>query len=92
MFVAPDAAGVYSARVVLPGDPLEDKINSYGFDLHNTARFTTGVSGHALTVGGDGPLDRLTTSDDAGGFISALTRSGNRSLSGAYVQDEISHN
>jgi Metallo-beta-lactamase superfamily len=58
--VAPDAAGVYSALGVLPGDPLEDKINSYGFDLHNTARFTTGVFGHALTVGGDCPLGRVS--------------------------------
>jgi hemoglobin/transferrin/lactoferrin receptor protein len=47
---------------------------------------------HALTVGGDGTLDRVTTFDDAGGFISALTPSGNRSLWGAYVQDEISYN
>ena len=91
-FVAPDAAAVYSALDVLPGDPLEDKINSYGFDLHNTARFTTGVLNHALTVGSDGTLDRVTTFDDAGGFISALTPSGNRSLWGAYVQDEISYN
>jgi hemoglobin/transferrin/lactoferrin receptor protein len=90
-FVSPDADGVYSALGVLPGDPLEDKINTYGFDLHNTARFTTGVLGHALTVGGDGTLDRVTTFDDAGGFISALTPSGDRSLWGAYVQDEISY-
>jgi hemoglobin/transferrin/lactoferrin receptor protein len=34
----------------------------------------------------------VTTFDDAGGFISALTPSGNRSLWGAYVQDEISYN
>jgi hemoglobin/transferrin/lactoferrin receptor protein len=91
-FVAPDAAGVYSALGVVPGDPLEDKINSYGFDLHNTARFTTGMLNHALTVGGDGTLDRVSTFDDAGGFISALTPSGDRSLWGAYVQDEISYN
>jgi hemoglobin/transferrin/lactoferrin receptor protein len=91
-FVAPDAQRVYSALGVLPGDPLEDKINSYGFDLHNTARFATGMLNHALTIGGDGTLDRVTTFDDAGGFISALTPSGNRSLWGAYVQDEISYN
>ncbi len=90
-FLASDADGVYSALGVLPGDPLEDKINSYGFDLHNTARFATGAFNHALTLGGDGTLDRVTTSDDAGGFVSALTPSGNRSLWGAYVQDEISY-
>jgi hemoglobin/transferrin/lactoferrin receptor protein len=38
------------------------------------------------------PTKLMTTSDDAGGFISALTPSGNRSLWGAYVQDEISYN
>ena len=91
-FIAPDLDGVYSALGVQPGAPLEDKINSYGFDLHNTARFTTGMLNHALTVGGDGTLDRVTTFDNAGGFISALTPSGNRSLWGAYVQDEISYN
>jgi hemoglobin/transferrin/lactoferrin receptor protein len=91
-FIAPDLDGVYSALGVQSGAPLEDKINSYGFDLHNTARFTTGMFNHALTVGGDGTLDRVTTSDNAGGFISALTPSGNRSLWGAYVQDEISYN
>jgi hemoglobin/transferrin/lactoferrin receptor protein len=47
---------------------------------------------HALTVGGDGTLDRVTIFDDVGGFISALTPSGNRSLWGEYVQDEISYN
>jgi hemoglobin/transferrin/lactoferrin receptor protein len=91
-FIAPDLDGVYSALGVQPGAPLEDKINSYGFDLHNTARFTTGMFDHALTIGGDGTLDHVTTSDEAGGFISALTPSGNRSLWGAYVQDEISYN
>ncbi len=91
-FIAPDLDGVYSALGVQPGAPLEDKINSYGFDLHNTARFTTGMFNHALTIGGDGTLDRVTTFDNAGGFISALTPSGNRSLWGAYVQDEISYN
>jgi hemoglobin/transferrin/lactoferrin receptor protein len=65
-FVATDAAGVYAALGVVAGDPAEDKINTYGFDLHCTACFTTGVLSHALTVGGDGTLDRATTFDDAG--------------------------
>jgi hemoglobin/transferrin/lactoferrin receptor protein len=91
-FVAPDVAGVYSELGVVRGDPLEDKVNSYGFDLHNTARFATGAFNLDLTLGGDGTLDRVTTSDDDGGFISALTPSGSYSLWGAYVQDEISYN
>jgi hemoglobin/transferrin/lactoferrin receptor protein len=90
-FVAPDALGVYSALGVMPGDPLSDKIDTYGFDIHNTSRFNTGVVYHALTVGGDGVLDRVHTFDDAGGYVGALTPSGQRTLSGAFIQDEMSY-
>jgi hemoglobin/transferrin/lactoferrin receptor protein len=90
-FVAPDAEGVYSALGVMPGAPLEDKIDTYGFDIHNTSRFSTGAINHALTVGGDGVLDRVHTFDDAGGYVGALTPSGRRTLSGAFIQDEMSY-
>lgn len=55
-FIAPDVDGLYSAFGVQPGALLEDKVNSYGFDLHTTARFSTGMFNHALTLGGDGAL------------------------------------
>jgi hemoglobin/transferrin/lactoferrin receptor protein len=90
-FVAPDALGVYSALGVTAGDPLSDKIDTYGFDLHNTSRFGTGPVNHALTIGGDGALNRVHTFDDAGGYIAALTPTGRRNLSGAFVQDEMSY-
>ncbi len=90
-FVAPDPDGVYGALGVMPGDPLSDKLDTYGFDIHNTSRFATGVVNHALTVGGDGVLDRVKTFDDAGGYISVLTPSGQRTLTGAFIQDELSY-
>jgi hemoglobin/transferrin/lactoferrin receptor protein len=90
-FIAPDADGVYSALGVTPGDGLSDKIDTYGFDLHNTSRFSTGPINHALTIGGDGVLDRVHTFDNAGGYVAALTPTGRRDLSGAFVQDEMSY-
>ncbi len=44
---------------------------------------------HAVTFGGDGVWDLVNTKDDAGGFISATTPSGQRALTGAFVQDEV---
>jgi hemoglobin/transferrin/lactoferrin receptor protein len=46
------------------------------------------VIDHALTVGADGARDHVTTSDQAGGFVSALTPSGDRTLLGAFIQEE----
>lgn len=90
-YVASDAEGVYPALGVMPGDFDSDKIDTDGFDVHNTSRFATGAFAHALTVGGDGSLDKVETIDNAGGYITALTPSGTRSLYGAFVQDEISY-
>jgi hemoglobin/transferrin/lactoferrin receptor protein len=86
-----DAEGVYAALGVLYGDQAQDKINTDGFDVHNTSRFATGQFMHALTVGGDGTENHVTTSDDAGGYVTALTPSGERSLYGAFVQDEVAY-
>jgi hemoglobin/transferrin/lactoferrin receptor protein len=90
-YLAPDADGVYSALGVMPGAPLSDTIDTYGFDVHNTSRFATGAFNHALTIGGDGVVDKVHTADDAGGYISVLTPSGQRTLSGAFVQDEVGY-
>lgn len=89
-FVAPDARNLYTALGVTGGDGLSDKIDTGGFDVHNTSRFTTGALAHALTVGGDGVIDRVHTYDAAGGFVSVLTPSGRRGLAGGFVQDEVS--
>jgi hemoglobin/transferrin/lactoferrin receptor protein len=88
--LAPDET--YEALGVEPGDPLSDRIRTYGFDLHNTSRFATGPLDHALTYGADGAWDYVTTVDNAGGYISALTPSGRRRLTGAFIQDEVSYN
>jgi hemoglobin/transferrin/lactoferrin receptor protein len=88
--IAPDAT--YSALGVVPGDPLADSMSTIGFDIHNTSRFDTGEFGHELTYGGDSAWDHASTFDDAGGFISALTPSGSRRLSGAFVQDQARYN
>lgn len=88
--VAPDAT--YSALGVLPGDPLSDSLSTIGFDIHNTSRFDTGEFSHALTYGGDCAWDNVTTFDQAGGFVAALTPSGSRRLSGAFLQDDARYN
>ncbi|MFT4097255.1 MAG: TonB-dependent hemoglobin/transferrin/lactoferrin family receptor [Rhodoblastus sp.] len=79
----------YFALNALPGAKLNDKIRTRGFDINNTSRFSTGVFDHALTFGGDSSWDRVNTTDYAGGYVSALTPSGDRRLSGAFVQDEM---
>lgn len=79
----------YYALKAYPGSKLSDKIRTRGFDINNTSRFSTWVFDHTLTVGGDSSWDRVNTVDYAGGYVSALTPSGDRRLSGAFVQDEI---
>ncbi|MEW6435995.1 MAG: TonB-dependent hemoglobin/transferrin/lactoferrin family receptor [Pseudomonadota bacterium] len=79
----------YALLGVVPGDSLFDMIHTYGFDTHDTARFSTAMLDHAVTFGGDGVWDFVSTQDNAGGYISATTPSGQRALSGAFVQDEI---
>src|SRR5690606_11939366 len=64
-------------------------IETLGVDVYNTARFSTAAVDHALTVGFDALRDDVTTTDTAGGFASALTPSGQRRLSGAFIQDEL---
>ncbi len=88
--ITPDAT--YSALGVVPGDPLADSMSTVGFDVHHTSRFLTGPFSHELTYGGDSAWDHVSTFDDAGGFISALTPSGSRRLSGAFVQDQAGYN
>lgn len=85
--VAPDAT--YAALGAQPGDKLYDRLGTFGFDVYNTSRFATGDFNHALTYGFDAAFDRVKTEDHAGGYVSALTPSGNRQLLGAYIQDEV---
>ncbi len=64
------------------GDKRNFTINTVGFDLHNTSRVATGALRHAITYGIDGFRDEVDTS----GFGTVFTPSGERSVSGAFVQ------
>lgn len=88
-FLNDTASGLYGNLGVRPGNRITYDIDTSGFDIHNTARFDTWALSHALTIGGDAVFDRVRTTDDAGGFGSAFTPSGERTLAGAFVQDEM---
>ncbi|MEH3148415.1 MAG: TonB-dependent hemoglobin/transferrin/lactoferrin family receptor [Methylobacterium frigidaeris] len=82
-------SGVFGALGARAGNRITYDLDTRGFDLHNTARFDTGAFLHALTIGGDAVFNHVRTTDRAGGFGAAFTPSGERTLSGAFVQDEI---
>ena len=79
----------YGSLGVRPGARLDYSMETAGFDISNTSRFETFGLGHALTVGIDGARDQGETDDRAGGYGSAFTPSGERSLFGGFIQDEI---
>jgi len=66
------------------------KITTTGIDAANTSRFSTGSVAHQVTYGGDYFLDDVTTFDqeNAGG-PNPFTPSGERSVYGLFVQDEV---
>jgi hemoglobin/transferrin/lactoferrin receptor protein len=63
-------------------------IKTEGFDINNTSRFGEGDFKLALTYGGDGVYDEVATFDQ-GGYGSALTPGGKRSLEGVFVQSQL---
>lgn len=64
-------------------------IGTFGFDAANTARFETGAFRHALTIGADAFADDVETADVPGGTGAVSTPSGERTVYGAFVQDEL---
>lgn len=88
-FISPDADGLYTELGAVPGSKIRANLETRGFDIYNTSRFDTGPISHALTFGGDGVFDKVHTTDNAGGYTSALTPSGERQLLGAFIQDEM---
>ena len=88
-FLQDSPSGVYGTLGARAGNRITYDLETSGFDIHNTARFDTWALSHALTVGGDYVGNRVHTTDNAGGFGAAFTPSGERSLAGAFVQDEI---
>ncbi|MCE4222188.1 TonB-dependent hemoglobin/transferrin/lactoferrin family receptor [Methylobacterium sp. C25] len=88
-FLNDSASGVYGNLGVKAGNRINYDIETSGFDIHNTSRFDTWALSHALTVGGDAVFDQVKTTDSAGGFGGAFTPSGQRTLAGAFIQDEV---
>ncbi|GLS46592.1 TonB-dependent hemoglobin/transferrin/lactoferrin family receptor [Methylobacterium brachythecii] len=88
-FLNDSASGVYGNLGVKAGNRISYDIETSGFDIHNTSRFDTWALSHALTIGGDAVFDRVKTTDNAGGFGGAFTPSGQRTLAGAFIQDEV---
>ncbi|WP_027171590.1 TonB-dependent hemoglobin/transferrin/lactoferrin family receptor [Methylobacterium sp. 10] len=88
-FLDDTASGLYGNLGVRAGNRIDYDIETFGVDVHNTARFDTWALSHALTIGGDAVFDRVKTTDNAGGFGSAFTPSGERTLAGAFIQDEV---
>ncbi|WP_353025947.1 TonB-dependent receptor [Mesorhizobium sp. M0991] len=75
--------------VVLPaGSKSTFDIGTSGIDIWNTSRFETVGIAHELTYGGDWVADDVETGGTAGGD-SFYTPSGDRNVSGAYVQDKL---
>ncbi|TKB82405.1 MAG: TonB-dependent receptor, partial [Mesorhizobium sp.] len=75
--------------VVLPaGSKSTFYIGTSGIDIWNTSRFETVGIAHELTYGGDWVGDDVETGGTAGGD-SFYTPSGDRNVSGAYLQDKL---
>ncbi|MDF3607129.1 TonB-dependent receptor [Paracoccus sp. DMF-8] len=71
-------------------DQLEQsfRVQTFGIDAHNTARFQTGELDHELTFGIDAYRDRVRTIDDLG-TSQDLTPPGRRLAWGAFVEDRV---
>lgn len=67
------------------GDQRGYRIDTVGFDVHNTSRFEFGDWRNALTYGGDGFRDDVSTSDPHGNS-NVTTPGGQRTVTGAFVQ------
>ncbi len=63
-------------------------LGTFGIDIWNTSRFETGGISHELTYGGDWVGDDVVT-ENAGGGADVYTPSGDRTVSGAYVQEKL---
>ena len=67
------------------GDNRSYRIDTFGFDVHNTSRFETGDWRHALTYGVDGFRDDVNTQDSRGNS-NVTTPGGVRTVSGGFMQ------
>jgi hemoglobin/transferrin/lactoferrin receptor protein len=83
--IANGSAGSGNAITGFVGDKRSFMLTTTGFDANNTTRFETGSLRHALTYGGDHFFDHVNTFDRTG-TGDLFTPSGDRSVSGAFVQ------
>ncbi|GJM00952.1 MAG: ligand-gated channel [Methyloligella sp.] len=67
-------------------------IDTIGFDVFNSSRFSTGEFNHTLTYGGDYFKDDVKTEDTGlGGSGDEFTPSGERKTYGFYIQDKLEY-
>lgn len=79
-------------QVVTPaGSERTFEVDTFGFDIFNSSRFTTGQFNHTLTYGGDYFKDDVTTSDPNGSGA-LFTPSGERETYGFYIQEKLEYN
>lgn len=76
--------------IVPAGSRTTYDLSTYSLDIWNTSRFDTGGFSHELTYGADRVTDDVVTAN-AGGGMDVYTPSGERRVSGAYVQDKLSY-
>jgi hemoglobin/transferrin/lactoferrin receptor protein len=72
------------------GSSTDYDLTTYGLDIWNTSRFSTGAVEHELTYGGDWVFDDVVTTSPTGGS-DVYTPSGNRTVWGAYIQDKLTY-
>lgn len=65
-------------------------LNTYGFDIYNSAEFQAAGLDHTLTVGADFFLDKVETAD-SGGALNLFTPDGRRLAYGGFVQHKVSY-
>lgn len=72
------------------GDKRGYLLDTVGFDLNNTSRFTWGDARNAITVGADAFNDRVKVTDPHGNS-NVTTPSGERTVSGAFLQYKLNY-
>ena len=72
------------------GDLRGYVLDTVGFDVNNTSRFQSGDWRHAITIGGDSFNDSVTVTDSHGNS-NVTTPSGERTVSGAFLQYKLNY-
>jgi len=68
------------------------EVETFGFDIFNSSRFSSGLINHTLTYGGDYFKDEVETEDlGQGGSGDEFTPSGERETFGFFIQDKLEY-